>query len=25
VQHRANFAAHYDPWANGGKGKFFDK
>lgn len=25
VQHRANFAAHYDPWANGGKGQFFDK
>jgi STE24 endopeptidase len=25
VQHRANFAAHYDPWANGGKGRFFDK
>ncbi len=22
---RANFAAHYDPWANGGKGEFFDK
>lgn len=25
VQTRANFAAHYDPWANGGRGKFFDK
>jgi Zn-dependent protease with chaperone function len=25
VQHRANFAAHYVPWANGGKGRFFDK
>jgi len=25
VQHRANFALHYDPWANGGHGKFFDK
>jgi Zn-dependent protease with chaperone function len=25
VQNRANFASHYDPWANGGKGKFFDK
>jgi Zn-dependent protease with chaperone function len=23
VKNRANFAAHYDPWANGGKGKFF--
>lgn len=23
VQNRANFAAHYDPWANGGQGKFF--
>ncbi len=22
---RANFAAHYDPWANGGHGQFFDK
>lgn len=22
---RAKFAAHYDPWANGGKGEFFDK
>jgi Zn-dependent protease with chaperone function len=25
VQNRANFAAHYDPWANGGHGRFFDK
>jgi Zn-dependent protease with chaperone function len=25
VQHRANFAAHYDPWANGGHGSFFEK
>jgi Zn-dependent protease with chaperone function len=25
VQTRANFAAHYDPWANGGHGKYFDK
>ena len=25
VQSRANFAAHYDPWANGGHGRFFDK
>jgi Zn-dependent protease with chaperone function len=25
VQNRANFAAHYDPWANGGRGKYFDK
>ena len=25
VQTRANFALHYDPWANGGKGRFFDK
>lgn len=25
VQTRANFALHYDPWANGGHGKFFDK
>jgi len=25
VQSRANFAQHYDPWANGGHGKFFDK
>ena len=23
VEHRAEFAAHYDPWANGGHGKFF--
>ena len=23
VQSRANFAAHYDPWANGGHGEFF--
>jgi Zn-dependent protease with chaperone function len=25
TQHRANFAAHYDPWANGGRGRFFNK
>jgi Zn-dependent protease with chaperone function len=25
VQTRANFALHYDPWANGGYGRFFDK
>jgi Zn-dependent protease with chaperone function len=25
VETRANFAAHYDPWANGGHGEFFDK
>jgi Zn-dependent protease with chaperone function len=25
VQRRANFAAHYDPWANGGRGRFFEK
>ena len=25
VKNRANFAAHYDPWANGGRGRFFDK
>jgi Zn-dependent protease with chaperone function len=25
VQHRAEFAAHYDPWANGGHGKFFER
>ena len=25
VKNRANFAAHYNPWANGGKGEFFDK
>jgi len=24
TQHRAEFAAGYDPWANGGRGKFFD-
>jgi STE24 endopeptidase len=24
VKTRANFAAHYDPWANGGHGRFFD-
>jgi Zn-dependent protease with chaperone function len=23
VKNRANFAAHYDPWANGGHGEFF--
>ena len=23
VQERANFAEHYDPWANGGHGEFF--
>ena len=23
VEHRANFAAHYDPWKNGGHGEFF--
>ena len=23
AQHRANFALHYDPWANGGRGEFF--
>jgi STE24 endopeptidase len=23
TQHRANFALHYDPWANGGHGQFF--
>jgi STE24 endopeptidase len=23
VKNRAEFAAHYDPWANGGRGKFF--
>jgi STE24 endopeptidase len=23
TQERANFAAHYDPWANGGHGEFF--
>jgi Zn-dependent protease with chaperone function len=25
TQTRANFALHYDPWANGGHGEFFDK
>jgi Zn-dependent protease with chaperone function len=25
VQTRADFALHYDPWANGGHGRFFDK
>jgi Zn-dependent protease with chaperone function len=25
VQTRANFALHYDPWANGGHGEFFEK
>jgi Zn-dependent protease with chaperone function len=25
VKNRANFAAYYDPWANGGHGEFFDK
>ena len=25
VQTRANFALHYDPWANGGHGRFFAK
>ena len=25
VKTRANFAAQYDPWANGGHGQFFDK
>ncbi|HMG85229.1 MAG TPA: M48 family metallopeptidase [Terracidiphilus sp.] len=25
VQERAEFAAHYNPWANGGRGEFFDK
>lgn len=25
VQERAEFAEHYDPWANGGRGKFFTK
>jgi STE24 endopeptidase len=23
IQQRANFAAHYDPWAGGGQGKYF--
>ena len=25
IQHRAEFAAHYNPWVNGGRGKFFEK
>ena len=25
VKTRANFAAHYDPWANRGRGEFFEK
>jgi STE24 endopeptidase len=25
VQQRAEFAEHYDPWVNGGRGKFFTK
>ena len=25
VQNRASFAAHYDPWADGGQGRFFRK
>jgi STE24 endopeptidase len=25
VKNRANFAAHYNPWANGGHGQFFDR
>jgi Zn-dependent protease with chaperone function len=25
TQHRATFAAHYNPWANGGHGEFFEK
>jgi Zn-dependent protease with chaperone function len=25
IQTRATFAAHYDPWANGGHGAFFDQ
>ena len=25
TQTRANFATHYDPWVNGGRGRFFDK
>ena len=25
VENRANFAQHYNPWANGGHGQFFDK
>jgi len=23
IEHRAGFALHYDPWANGGHGEFF--
>jgi len=25
IKRRAEFAAHYDPWANGGRGEFFGK
>jgi len=25
TQNRATFAAHYDPWANGGRGRFFKR
>jgi STE24 endopeptidase len=25
VKSRAEFAAHYDPWANGGRGQFFER
>ena len=25
IQRRASFALHYDPWANGGRGEFFEK
>jgi Zn-dependent protease with chaperone function len=25
VKNRANFAAHYNPWANGGRGRFFER
>jgi len=25
VKNRANFAAHYDPWVNGGHGEFFER
>jgi Zn-dependent protease with chaperone function len=25
VKTRANFAAHYDPWATGGRGRFFER
>lgn len=25
VQHRAQFAEHYDPWSNGGRGNFFNR